>query len=192
MIKALSFVVLFLATTLCLQAQSDKTLVKTLNTEEATSLVVDIKSSEINPQIWDGGSFRLELTIKANMPIQVLEQLVKVGRYNIKGYKEDGKYYVTTPNMSKNVSVRGKDLEEEVVVKVMTPGYYVLTDNALSKNDEVIAGRTLDEEALNEFYKIKQDIELPEVSLKSSLNSKVNITLKTGDILIDGEPLELD
>jgi hypothetical protein len=177
------------------QETSDKTLVKTLDPAEATSVVIDFKTAQINPQPWDEKAFRIELIVKSNMPIQVLEQLVKAGRYTLEGVKEGEQYLVTAPNMSKSVSVRGKDLEEEIIVVIKTPGAYVLTNNALAKDEAQLA--MLDRSGTGtqkaEMMKIKNKVDISNVVLKSTLqNATIDIKLKTGDIVVDGIPVEIN
>ena len=191
--KALSFAALFFSFIVFAQAQdSDKTLVKTLDPEEASSVTIDFDAAQINPQPWDGGSFRIELVIKANMPIQVLEQLVKVGRYSLEGVKEGDKYYVTAPNLGKNVSVRGKDLVEEITVNIKTPGAFALANQTLER-DLGVAARGVDDAQIKEKMKITNSLEIPEVTIESTLkSSNVDLKLKTGDIVIGDEIIEID
>jgi hypothetical protein len=174
------------------QELSDKTIVKTLNPEEASSVVINFKAAQINPQPWDGMAFRIELLVKANMPTQVLEQLVKAGRYNLDGYKDGDNYFVTAPNIEKNVSVRGKDLEEEIIVLIKTPGYYELANNTLSKDATSIAARGANEGQISEYLKIKSMLEIPEITIKSTLKGNPELKLNTGDILIDGTAITIE
>lgn len=187
--KTLSFIALFLSFVVFAQAQneSDKTLVKSFDAEASTSVVIDFKTAEINPQPWDGQAFRIEMIIKANMPIQVLEQLVKAGRYSLEGIKDGDSYIVSAPNLGKSVTVRDKTLEEEIIVSIKTPGAFALSGNSLEKNLG-FAARSLDAEKIKEMKAIKI-IEIPEVSIQSTLKSDAKLELKDGDIKIDGEDL---
>lgn len=171
------------------QDQSEKSLVKTLKPEGVHEVVIDFGAEQINANPWDQGTFRIEMTIESNMPIQVLEQLVKVGRYSLEGYTEDGKYYVKAPNINKHVSVRGKDLEEKISIQVKTPGYYVLNNNALSL-DGAVAGRSTTKVQMAKMA--VNEIGVSSANLKTTLKSDVKLELKTGDIVIEGEPLEIE
>lgn len=187
--KALSFVALFLSFICFANAQetSDQTLVKSFDAEASTNVVIDFKTSEINPQPWDGQAFRIEMIIKANMPIQVLQQLVKAGRYSLEGVKDGDSYIVSAPNLAKSVTVRDRTLEEEIIISIKTPGAFALSGNSLERNLG-IAARGIDEEQLKAMKAIKI-IEIPEVSILSTFKSDAKLELKTGDIKIDGEDL---
>jgi hypothetical protein len=189
--RVLSFFTVLFFTAFLAKAQehSDKTLIKTLDPSEATSVVIDFKAAQINPQPWDGMGFRIELIIKSNMPLHVLEQLVKAGRYTLEGVKDGDTYFVNAPNLEKNVSVRGKDLEEEISVSVKTPGYYIMANNTLFKDATSLVARGLDETKILDYKKITDSIGITEVKIQSTLKGSPNIKLKTGDILIDGKPI---
>jgi hypothetical protein len=192
--KVLSFVALFLSFVCFANAQtpenSDQTLVKSFDAESSTNVVIDFKTSEINPQPWDGQSFRVEMIIKANMPIQVLQQLVKAGRYSLEGTKDGESYIVSAPNLSKTVTVRDRTLEEEIIISIKTPGAFALSGNSLERNLG-IAARGIDEEKLKAMKAINI-IEVPEVSILSTFRSDAKLELKTGDIKIDGVELVIE
>jgi hypothetical protein len=189
--RVLSFVALFLSFSFFAQAQdqSEKSLVKSLKPEGVHEVVIDFSAEEINANPWDEGTFRIEMTIESNMPIQVLEQLVKVGRYTLEGYTEDGKYYVKAPNIDKHVSVRGKDLEEKISIKVKTPGYYVLNNNTLALGPDYAARSTTEKQMA---LMAVNNIDVSSAQLKTTLKSDVKLELKTGDIVIEGEPIEIE
>jgi hypothetical protein len=191
--KVLSFIALFFSFVAFTQAQgteSDQTLVKSFDAESSTSVVIDFKTAEINPQPWDGQAFRIEMVIKANMPIQVLQQLVKAGRYSLEGIKEGESYIVSAPNLAKSVTVRDRTLEEEIIILIKTPGAFLLAGNSLEKNLGV-AARGVDTEQIKAMKAINT-IEIPEVSILSTFRTDAKLELKTGDIKIDGEDLIID
>lgn len=189
--RVLSFIALFMSYAFFAQAQdqSEKSLVKTLKPEGVSEVVIDFGAEEINANPWEQGTFRIEMTIESNMPIQVLEQLVKVGRYSLEGFTENGKYYVKAPNIEKHVSVRGKDLEEKISIQVKTPGYYVLNNNTLGLGEDVVA--SIGRGGNSNDYTVKE-IAIPPMNLKTTLKSNVKLELKTGDIVIEGMSLEIE
>ena len=199
----------FLATAHWAMAQDNasKNLVKTFDANGASSITFECKQKDIKSNVWDGGLLRVELLVKANMPEQVLEQLVKAGRYTIEGrLNENGEYVIVAPNVEKSVTVRGKDLEEEIIILVQTPTLYHLADNRkLEKNagDMAFRGTTEEQEAqLKKFKNIDHKIETS-VRIESTLNTGATkqannskaktppITLKTGDIIIDNVEIEI-
>lgn len=198
--KALSFLlicVLMSTLTFAQETESDKTLVKTLNPEGCQDIQLDFKNANIEAAPWDEGTMRVELEISANMPEAILAQLVKAGRYSLDATKEGETYIVSAPNLGKTVTIRGKDLEENIKVLVKTPGYFALNDNMLSKdiNEEVVAARTDDpakaQEMIKKMRAIKEKMAV-HINVTSTLKGNPAVDLKEGDILIDGEPLKFD
>ncbi|MCP4440206.1 MAG: hypothetical protein GY810_14780 [Aureispira sp.] len=198
--KALSFLlmcVLMSTLTFAQETESDKTLVKTLDPEGCQDIRLDFESKNIEANPWDEGTMRVELEISANMPEAILAQLVKAGRYSLDAQKDGETYIVSAPNLGKTVTIRGKDLEENIKVVVKTPGYFALADNTLSKNinEEVVAARTDDPAKAKDMIKkmraIKEKMDF-HVNVTSTLKGNAVVDLKEGDILIDGEPLKFD
>lgn len=197
--KVLSFFLAFLLVSSASFAQeSDKTLVKTLNPLECPNVQIDIQNKGINSEPWDEGTIRIQLEIKANIPEAVLTQLVKAGRYSIDGGKDGETYIVSAPNLAKSISIGGKDLEEEITIKVQTPGYFALNDaGVLSKeiNEETIAARSNNAEEAAAMIKkmkaIKEDLNM-EVSVVSTSKYKGEVDLSKYKLVIDGEEITAD
>lgn len=140
--RKLSFLLVFLlGCTLSNAQESDKTLVKTLDPEGASTVALTFKHKGVHPEIWDEGTLRIELEIHANMPEQILAQLVKAGRYSMTAKLDGETFQIDAPNLEKTVTIGGKDLEEEIVVYAKTPGYFIYKDGKLEKNidDGIIA-----------------------------------------------------
>ena len=192
--KFLFFVTLFFGFTLNLTAQdnSNKTLVRVLDPEASSNMVIKFKTVSISKMPWDDQGFCFELHIKANMPVQILEQLLKAGRYEIDGVKYGDSYYVIAPNIDKNVTVRGKDLEEQITLVIKTPGNYDLTDNVITKNMDHLAGRDGNEVQVKEYMKIKNQVKVNKANLQTTLKSNQKLKLKKGDIIIDGVAIEVE
>ena len=192
--KFLFFITLFFGFTLNLTAQdnSNKTLVRVLDPEASSNMVIKFKTVSISKMPWDDQGFCFELLIKANMPVQILEQLLKAGRYEIDGVKYGDSYYVIAPNIDKNVTVRGKDLEEQITLVIKTPGNYDLTDNVITKNMDHLAGRDGNEVQVKEYMKIKNQVKVNKANLQTTLKSNQKLKLKKGDIIIDGVAIEVE
>lgn len=188
---------LFLA--LSLQAQdSEKTLVKTLNPDEAANVHINIKNESMESNPWDEGTIRIQLAVEANVPEAILTQLVKAGRYSLDGNKDGEVYIVSAPNLDKAITIGGKDLEEKITISVQTPGYFALNDDGmLSKdiNTEVIAARTTDaaeaEAMLKKMKAIKEDVQW-DIQIKSTLRQQPDLDLSTVKITVDGEEMTAD
>ncbi len=179
------------------QENSEKNLIKSFDPQGASAIILDIKTKEINSTVWNGGMMRVELLIKANMPDVVLDQLVKAGRYTVEAVKnEDGTFTVTAPNLSKVVTIKGKDLQEEIFVQVQTPTKYLVAGNKLEKEAplDVVASRDGNDESAKKAmakFKAITDKMKTEVKVISNLKKQPKLKLVTGDIKIDGKSLEL-
>lgn len=189
---------LFFATILHAQVDSEKTLVKTLNPDEAPNVHIDIKNKGMESAPWDEGTIRIQLSIEANVPEAILTQLVKAGRYSLDGNKDGEIYIVSAPNLEKSITIGGKALEENITITVQTPGYFALNDaGMLSKdiNEEVIAGRTLTEAEATAMIKkmraIKEDVQW-DIQVTSTMTKQPNIDLSTVKIMVDGEEVNLE
>lgn len=191
--KIFSFLLaLLMVGTVSFAQESDKTLVKSLNPEECPNVKIDIKNKAINSNPWDEGTIRVELEIKANVPEAILNQLVKAGRYTIEGEKDGETYIVKAGNLGKSITIGGKDLEEEIIIQVKTPGYFAMSDNGvLSKdiNEEVIAARSDNPEeaarVLANMKKIKEDVKM-HLNVVSTSNYKGEVDLSKFKLVIDG------
>ncbi len=173
------------------QDSSEKNLVKSLDPAGATSIVFDFKHKEIKSDVQNNGMMRVELLIKANMPEAILDQLVKAGRYTIESVKNaDGSFSITAPNLSKAVTIKGKDLEEEIIVLAQTPTKYVVAGNKLEKETPLVAARGDDEKA-KAMKAINEPVQAV-IKVQSLLKAQPkDFQVKTGDILIDGVVLEI-
>ncbi|BDS11921.1 hypothetical protein AsAng_0026350 [Aureispira anguillae] len=197
--KVFSFLFAFLLVSSASFAQeSDKTLVKTLNPLECPNVQIDIQNKGMDSEPWDEGTIRVQLEIKANIPNAVLAQLVKAGRYSIDGGKDGETYIVSAPNLSKAISIGGKDLEEEIKIHVQTPGYFALNDaGMLSKeiNEETIAARSNNAEEAAAMIKkmkaIKEDLNM-EVKVVSTSKYKGEVDLSKYKLVIDGKEITAD
>jgi hypothetical protein len=197
--RKLLFLCAFLAMGTALWAQdSEKTLVKTLNPDQAPNVHIDIRNEGMESEPWDEGTIRVQLEIEANVPAAILSQLVKAGRYSLDGGKDGEVYIVSAPNLEKTITIGGKDLEEKITIKVQTPGYFALNDQGmLSKdiNTDVIAARAENAEQAAEMLKkmkqIREDMDF-EVSIKSTSRYKGAVDLSQYKMMIDGKEVTAD
>lgn len=197
--RQLFFLCAFFAMGTSLWAQeSDKTLVKTLNPDEAPNVHINIKNEGMESAPWDEGTIRVQLEIEANVPEAILGQLVKAGRYSLDGNKDGEIYIVSAPNLDKSISIGGKDLEEKITIKVQTPGYFALNSQGmLSKeiDEGVIAARSNSAEEAAKMLKkmkaIQEDMDI-EVLVKSTSKYNKPIDLSTFKITVEGEEMTVD
>lgn len=197
--RQLFFLCAFFAMGTSLWAQeSDKTLVKTLNPDEAPNVHINIKNEGMESAPWDEGTIRVQLEIEANVPEAILGQLVKAGRYSLDGNKDGEIYIVSAPNLDKSISIGGKDLEEKITIKVQTPGYFALNSQGmLSKeiDEGVIAARSNSAEEAAKMLKkmkaIQEDMDI-EVMVKSTSKYNKPIDLSTFKITVEGEEMTVD
>jgi hypothetical protein len=197
--RQLFFLFTFLAMGTSLWAQdSEKTLVKTLNPDQASNIHINVRNQGMESEQWDEGTVRVQLEVEANVPEAILAQLVKAGRYSLDGNKDAETYIVSAPNLEKTITIGGKDLEEKITVKVQTPGYFALNDQGmLSKeiDETVIAARSNNaEEAakmLKKMKQIKEDVDI-EVMVKSTSRYNKPIDLSKFKIKVDGEEMTVD
>ena len=137
------------------------------------------------------------MDVQANVPLAVLQQLVKAGRYSLDGGKDGETYIVVAPNLEKSIRIGGKDLEEIIQIKVQTPGYFELYDNILSKDidESTIAARSSSAEEASALFRkmkaIKQNIVL-HTTIRSSSSYKEPIDLSSFKLLIDGVEVRAD
>jgi hypothetical protein len=196
--KSLSLFLLFLAIgTFSFAQESNKTLVKTLDPMECSEILFKFDHNNLIQEKWDNDQIRVELVVKANMPEQILTQLAKAKRYSITGTKNGLQFDVNAPNINKSVSIKGRELEEEISIVVKTPGFYVFNENTMAKDPGFFAARSADNaeaaKILAEQMKIKGNINFDikfESTLKIGADAKID--LEPGDILIDGVPLEIE
>lgn len=142
----------------------DKTLVKTISPGDATEILVDFRYKDMVADAWDKTDLRLVIEIHANMPEAIMDQLVKVGRYNISTVTENGVLKIQAPNMDKTVTIKGVDLDDQIYVHVNTPSNFIRKDNRIYKDMAMIValieqgGGRLGDDAKAQMRKIGKNI----------------------------------
>lgn len=188
--KKFLFALLFAGAAMGTQAQ---TLVKTFDTAESSSVKFNFKNKAIKTEYAaDVAGVRVELEIKANMPQQIMDELVKAGRYSLEGSKDGEMFVVNAPNLEKAVSIRGTDLQEEISLIVKSNDKYLVDAGVLQKDLGMLAARDKDGTKTKEMKKFKSNVEYT-VRVISTLKTQPAPTkLQRGDILIGGEPIDFE
>ena len=169
-----------------------KTLVKTFDTAESTSVKFNFKNKEVKTESWPGGAgIRVELEIRANMPTQILDELVKAGRYSLDGLSADGSFVVNAPNLEKTVTIRGTDLQEEIIVHVKSADKYLVQGGVMEKDLGLVAARGTEAEA-KAMKKFNTNIECSVRVVSTMSKQPTAMKLQRGDILIGGEPIDFE
>ncbi|MCH2021016.1 MAG: hypothetical protein MK207_00945 [Saprospiraceae bacterium] len=121
-------------------AQVGKTLVKSLAIETTTSYttkaIVEL-SGDVTVSEWNKNYIRITTYVEVlNMNENIVKQLVMVGRYTIEGTinEETQTLYVSMPNISNMVTVKGVEISEVLSFEVSIPEGYNLIING---NNEI-------------------------------------------------------
>jgi hypothetical protein len=195
-------------------AQGDsKTLVKTFDPEGAAQIKFDFKHNAIKPKTWNNNKIRIQMEIRSNYPETLLNQLVKAGRYTLEGVKKGETYVLNAPNLSKKVTVGGKDLQEEIIIHIEMPDLMNVNANLLSfktpgqkfsKDAISLSVKTVctDPSVAAQLSKEKEQSKMsataasPKASKKKTgKESSSDIQMRQahfGEVLIDGVKLEVE
>jgi len=112
--KVFTFLLLLMAFTSI--GQGKLTFVKTLSTENVTSITPSMKySTEIVS--YDGDFIKLVISIETNTNESILRQLYKVGRYNVS--IENGA--ISLININKDIYIKGEKLLEDILLEIKVP-----------------------------------------------------------------------
>jgi hypothetical protein len=172
-----------------LQAQDQKTLVRTLDPANCNSIVLDF-GFPVNGEEWDQNTMRVLLEVKLlNGSEQVLSQLVKVGRYTVEGRIEEGRFIVYAPSILKEVTFKGVKMEEEFKASIFVPSNSEVTKmNGEKVQVESILAKKLAAQGLAQ--KGEPVFQPFEVSIQFSAALPDEADFTPADILIDGQPIE--
>ncbi len=129
-------VILMLGTTIT-QAQTSKTLVKSVALAGTQEVVVNLPGA-VESSEWDNDFIRVTtyLTVE-NMSENIVKQLVLVGRYNLESNLDEatGTLLITMPKIGNQVRVKGVALVETLRFEVQAPaGYKVGVQQASADN----------------------------------------------------------
>ncbi len=119
--------VLGFATTI--NAQTEKTLVKSVALTASSSAIVSLPG-EMSLNTWDNDFIRVTTYLKVdNMNENIVKQLVMVGRYTLdtKVDEASGTLVITMPKVANQVTVKGILLAEQLSFEINAPeGYQVI------------------------------------------------------------------
>jgi hypothetical protein len=113
------------------QAQSMKTLIKTLDPEGASTILFNFDYKKLIHKKWDEKFVRVQMEIHTNLSEALLTQLIKAGRYNLEGTKENDEFTITAHNLQKKLTVAGKTVEEEIILNVDVPAFLSVSEDKI-------------------------------------------------------------
>jgi len=121
-LKTINTVVLtLLISSLAMGQVAEKTLVKSFNLKGDKTILLDL-DGEVDVQEWNGELLRIQINLSIeNGTSAMLKSLILAGRYNLKGENKGGELIVSSPEMLKEVMIRGKKLMEDISYTIFTP-----------------------------------------------------------------------
>ena len=134
--KLIVFWVLVLGLVWNVNAQAEKTLVKSVALAASTEAIVELPGT-VEMAEWDKDFIRVTSTINiVNFDESIAKRLVIVGRYSLESVEKEGILYITMPKANMYVSIKGTDLQENLTFKVQAPeGYNVIIKDMMHTNN---------------------------------------------------------
>lgn len=117
--KNLIWLFVFLLGSFISFGQSEKTLIKSFNIN-VNEVVLNMECKK-SVSTWDKLYIRVELLVKTNMRTEILEVLVKNGRYTMESNIDGGKLFISIPNLQNKIKIGGVDLIENFEIKIWLP-----------------------------------------------------------------------
>ena len=99
--------------------QSQKTLIKSFNVN-VDEVTINIEGNK-SVSTWDKLYVRVELIVKTNMRNELLEVLVKNGRYTLESNINGGKLFISIPNLQNKIKIGDVELVENFEIKIWLP-----------------------------------------------------------------------
>ncbi len=101
--------------------QAEKIVIKSFNTNGQQALNFDLPgSAEI--KAWDQPTIRVQITIQlASGNNGMLDELIKVGRYNLSAEVTPEQFRVIAPNAGRKITVKGQELKDSISYVVFVP-----------------------------------------------------------------------
>jgi len=120
-IRIISLTLLALLSFSALAQTTGKTFTKSFNTEGRGTIKFDLPGA-VDLKIWNQATIRFEINVDIpSGSISMLDQLLKVGRYDLKAEVQDDALLITAPNLHRVVKVKGEELKETVSYTVFVP-----------------------------------------------------------------------
>ena len=106
--------------------QSQKTLIKSFNVN-VDEVTINIEGNK-SVSTWDKLYVRVELIVKTNMRNEILEVLVKNGRYNFESQINNQILTISLPNLKDKIKIGELDLVENFEIKIWLPNETTLKE----------------------------------------------------------------
>ena len=117
--KNIIWLLVFLLGSFTSFGQSEKTLLKSFNVN-VNEVIVDMECKK-SISTWDKLYVKIELLVKTNMRVEILDVLAKNGRYTFESNIDGGKLYISIPNLQNKIKIGGVDLVETFEIKIWLP-----------------------------------------------------------------------
>jgi hypothetical protein len=112
---------MMLATTLVLGQSAEKIVIKSFNTSGQSVINLNLPGNA-EVKIGDHETVRIQITIQlASGNAGMLDELIKVGRYNLTATSSDGQFNVISPNSARKITVKGQELKETLSYIITVP-----------------------------------------------------------------------
>ncbi len=120
--RIILFAVCLLSMSGSLLAQtSGKTFTKSFNAEGVSKIKFDLPGA-VDLKIWNQPTVRIEIHVALpSGNVSTLEQLAKVGRYDLRGEISSNMLVISAPNLHRVVRIRGEEVKENVTYVVFMP-----------------------------------------------------------------------
>lgn len=131
-------ILLFCAFTVGFGQQAEKTFVKSFNTEGHINVLLDLPG-KVDVKSWNSDVVRIQMTVALpHGNNALLTSLVEAGRYNLKSLSAAEGLTIFLPGIAKEVSIRGKALEEQLSFIVYAPEK--ISIKLIGKAEEAVVG----------------------------------------------------
>ncbi len=121
--KRIVFLALCLAglVSIALAQTGVKTFTKSFNAEGVSKIKLDLPGA-VDLKIWSQPTVRVEIHVALpSSNTSTVEQLAKVGRYDLKGDLVSNLLVITAPNLQRVVKIKGEEVRETVTYVVFIP-----------------------------------------------------------------------
>ncbi len=103
------------------QNSAERSLIKSFNLGTKTHLEIDLPGA-VEIKTWDNETVRFQITLSLpNGNAGMLDELIKVGRYNLASTIEGDVFAVDAPNLSRKITIKGQELKENIRFTVFVP-----------------------------------------------------------------------
>jgi hypothetical protein len=99
--------------------QSEKTLVKSFNVN-VNEVVFNLNCKK-SLLTWDKTYVKVELIVKTNLRYEILDVLVKNGRYTFNGEISSQTLTISLPNLKDKIKIGDNELSESFEIKIWSP-----------------------------------------------------------------------